>query len=230
MSGAVVMGKRILNNDWHAQLNGEFDKPYYLELRKLLWQEYQTQVIYPPMHDIFNALHYTPFANVKVVVLGQDPYHGPNQAHGLSFSVQKGIPQPPSLKNIFKELQDDVGCTIPAHGCLTSWAKQGVLLLNTTLTVRKGAAASHAKFGWGTFTDQVIRVLNEKETPVVYILWGRHAQSKKVLIDTNKHCVIESVHPSPLSAHGGFLGSKPFSRANEFLRENGITAIDWQIN
>jgi len=182
------------------------------------------------MHDIFNALHYTPFAKVKVVILGQDPYHGPNQAHGLSFSVQKGVPQPPSLKNIFKELQTDLGCTIPNHGCLTSWADQGVLLLNTTLTVRQGAAASHSNKGWSSFTDQVIRVLNEKDRPIVYILWGRHAQSKKVLIDTNKHKIIESVHPSPLSAFGGFFGSKPFSQANAFLKATGQQPINWQID
>ena len=222
--------KQILKNDWHEQLAEEFQKDYYLELREFLKQEYSTRVTFPPMHDILNALHYTPFAKVKVVILGQDPYHGPNQAHGLSFSVQKGVPQPPSLKNIFKELQTDLGCTIPNHGCLTSWADQGVLLLNTTLTVRQGAAASHSNKGWSSFTDQVIRVLNEKDRPIVYILWGRHAQSKKVLIDTNKHKIIESVHPSPLSAFGGFFGSKPFSQANAFLKATGQQPINWQID
>lgn len=223
------MKKCILKNDWHDYLHAEFSKPYYLKLRQFLKQEYMTKTIYPHMNDIFNALHYTPFAQVKVVILGQDPYHGPNQAHGLSFSVQPGVEKPPSLVNIFTELENDLGYPQPDHGHLVHWAQQGVLLLNTVLTVRAGQAHSHRNKGWEQFTDQVISTLNLKEHPIVYILWGRAAQSKVSLIDTNKHEIIMSPHPSPLSAHRGFFGSRPFSRTNELLSKFGLAPIDWQI-
>lgn len=219
----------ILKNDWSNYLDVEFEKPYYQRLRKFLIHEYRTKIIYPNMYDIYNALHYTPFEETKVVILGQDPYHGPNQAHGLSFSVQPGIEPPPSLQNIFKELHDDLGCYIPNHGCLTKWAKQGVLLLNTVLTVRQGQPNSHRGIGWEQFTDQVIKTLNEREQPVVFILWGRFAQSKKALITGKHHLILESPHPSPLSAARGFFGSRPFSKTNQFLREIGVKEIDWQI-
>jgi uracil-DNA glycosylase len=223
------MKKQILKNDWAPLLEEEFSKPYYLQLREFLKQEYSHYHVYPDMYDIFNALHYTPFADVKVVILGQDPYHGPNQAHGLSFSVKPGVPLPPSLKNIFLELQADLGCTPPSSGYLVPWAKQGVLLLNTVLTVREGHAHSHRGRGWEIFTDRVIETLNSKNTPVVYILWGSAAQSKQNLIDTTKHFIIKAPHPSPLSAHRGFFGSRPFSKTNQILRSIGQTEIDWQL-
>lgn len=219
----------ILKNDWLEHLEEEFSKDYYIQLRKFLVEEYRTKTIYPDMYDIFNALHYTPFSSVKAVILGQDPYHGPGQAHGLCFSVKPGVPAPPSLVNIFKEMRDDLGLPIPNHGCLVSWAKQGVLLLNTVLTVRAGQANSHKGMGWETFTDRVIESLNKKEEPVVFLLWGSHAQSKAALITNPKHHLIKSPHPSPLSAHRGFFGSRPFSRTNQFLREAGIAEIDWQL-
>lgn len=221
--------KQVLKNDWAPLLNEEFTKPYYLRLREFLKNEYRTRTIYPSMYDIFNALHYTPFSEVKVVILGQDPYHGPNQAHGLSFSVQKGVPQPPSLVNIFQELKNDLSIEPPNHGCLIDWAKQGVLLLNTVLTVRAGQAHSHRGRGWENFTDRVIETLNEKEHPIVYILWGSAAQSKQTLIDTSKHYIIKSPHPSPLSAYRGFFGSRPFSKTNEILKQNGLQEINWEI-
>ncbi|GEN30058.1 uracil-DNA glycosylase [Cerasibacillus quisquiliarum] len=220
---------QILKNDWAPLLNDEFSKPYYLKLREFLIKEYRTQTIYPNMFDIFNALHYTPFRDVKVVILGQDPYHGPNQAHGLSFSVQPGVKCPPSLINIFKELESDLGFKAPNHGNLVKWAKQGVLLLNTVLTVRGGQAHSHRGRGWENFTDQVINILNQKEEPVVYILWGRAAQNKQALIDLDKHFVITAPHPSPLSAHRGFFGSRPFSKTNTILKQTGQEKIDWRI-
>jgi uracil-DNA glycosylase len=223
------MTTNILNNDWAELLEAEFQKDYYVQLREFLKQEYQNYTIYPNMYDIYNALHYTPFHHVKVVILGQDPYHGPNQAHGLSFSVKPEVDIPPSLKNIYKELHADIGCPIPNHGYLVKWAKQGVLLLNNVLTVRQGQAHSHRGKGWEQFTDQVIMTLNQKETPVVYILWGAAAQKKQALIDLTKHYVIKSPHPSPLSAHRGFFGSKPFSKANQILEGNGQEAIDWEI-
>lgn len=223
------MVRKILKNDWTNYLNDEFTKPYYLKLREFLKREYATKTIYPNMNDIFNALHLTSFEAVKVVIIGQDPYHGPGQAHGLSFSVQPGVPKPPSLVNIFKELQNDIGCAIPNHGGLIDWAKQGILLLNTVLTVRQGQAHSHRQKGWETFTDQVIQTLNQKDHPVVYILWGRAAQEKIKLIDTQKHFIIQSVHPSPLSAHRGFFGSKPFSKTNTILDKLGLEKIDWQL-
>lgn len=223
------MKKQILKNDWAPLLEEEFSKPYYLQLREFLKQEYKHYRIYPDMYDIFNALHYTAFADVKVVILGQDPYHGPNQAHGLSFSVKPGVPLPPSLKNIFLELQADLGCTPPSSGYLVPWTKQGVLLLNTVLTVREGQAHSHQGRGWEIFTDRVIEILNRKSNPVVYILWGSAAQMKQQLIDTNKHFIIKAPHPSPLSAHRGFFGSKPFSKTNSILKTNGQTEINWQL-
>lgn len=223
------MKKQILKNDWAPLLEEEFTKPYYLQLREFLKQEYKHYRIYPDMYEIFNALHYTAFADVKVVILGQDPYHGPNQAHGLSFSVKPGVPLPPSLKNIFLELQADLGCTPPSSGYLVPWTKQGVLLLNTVLTVREGQAHSHQGKGWEIFTDRVIEILNRKSNPVVYILWGSAAQMKQQLIDTNKHFIIKAPHPSPLSAHRGFFGSKPFSKTNSILKTIGQTEINWQL-
>ncbi|WP_066191158.1 MULTISPECIES: uracil-DNA glycosylase [Gracilibacillus] len=223
------MSKQILQNDWADKLASEFEQDYYIRLREFLKKEYQQFTVYPNMYDIYNALHYTPFQQVKVVILGQDPYHGPNQAHGLSFSVKPEVDIPPSLKNIYKELHADIGCAIPNHGYLVEWAKQGVLLLNNVLTVRQGQAHSHQGKGWERFTDQVITTLNQKETPVVYILWGAAAQKKQALIDTSKHFIIKSPHPSPLSAHRGFFGSQPFSRANQILQDNGRQPINWAI-
>lgn len=222
--------KKILRNDWGELLEEEFHKPYYLMLRQFLKEEYSRYTVYPDMYSIFNALHYTSYEATKVVILGQDPYHGPGQAHGLSFSVRPGVAPPPSLQNIFKELEQDVGFKIPSHGYLLPWAKQGVLLLNTVLTVRRGQPNSHKGKGWEIFTDQVIRLLGQRERPVVFMLWGANAQAKRRLIDTSRgHLIIESPHPSPLSAHRGFLGSRPFSRANRFLRETGQTEIDWNL-
>lgn len=219
----------ILKNDWAPLLEEEFAKPYYQRLRHALRDEYQTKTIYPDMYDIFNALHFTPFEDTKVVIIGQDPYHGPGQAHGLSFSVQPGVKIPPSLQNIYKELETDVGCYIPNNGCLVKWAEQGVLMLNAVLTVQAGTPNSHKGLGWEMFTDKVIEILNERETPVVFILWGAFAQQKQQLITAPHHFIIKSPHPSPFSANRGFFGSKPFSRANAFLRKIGKEEIDWQI-
>jgi len=219
----------ILKNDWSSYLSREFEKTYYKKLRDLLKTEYQVKVIYPDMYDIFNALHLTSYENVKVVILGQDPYHGPNQAHGLSFSVKQGINPPPSLVNIFKELENDLGCYIPDNGDLTKWAEQGVLMLNAVLTVQKGEPNSHRGIGWETFTNQVITVLNQRKQPVVFILWGKNAQEKEQLISENHHYIIKSPHPSPFSANRGFFGSKPFSKTNSFLESIGNKKIDWQI-
>ena len=220
-----------LEPSWLKVLGGEFDKDYMLKLKQFLKQEKEAgQVVYPKNADIFNAFKHTPFDNVKVVILGQDPYHGPQQAHGLSFSVQKGIAIPRSLDNIYKELTTDIpGFKKPIHGNLESWADQGVLLLNATLTVRAHNAASHQKKGWETFTDEVIRKLSEQREGLVFILWGAYAQSKIPLIDQSKHHIVKSVHPSPLSVERGFWGSKPFSKANDYLIKEGKTPIDWQI-
>ncbi len=216
-----------LGNDWDDILKEEFMKPYYLSIRQFLKAEYSAKTVFPPMHDIFNALKYTPFAGTKVVILGQDPYHEIGQAHGLSFSVKKGVKIPPSLVNIYKELHDDIGMEIPCHGELTSWAKQGVLLLNATLTVRQGQANSHQKIGWATFTDNVIKILNESQRPIVFLLWGGNARSKRAFITGKHHLVLETVHPSPLSAYGGFFGCRHFSKANDFLKSTGQTPINW---
>jgi uracil-DNA glycosylase len=219
----------VLNTDWGNVLREEFEKPYFEKLWKFVMEEYQEQVVYPKKEDIFSALQLTSYQDTKAVILGQDPYHGPGQAHGLSFSVKPGVKLPPSLKNIFKELNDDLGYDIPNHGYLEKWAKQGVLMLNTVLTVREKKPNSHKGKGWEQFTDQVIKKLNEREKPVVFILWGRHAQEKKKWIDTTRHYVIESAHPSPFSARKGFFGSKPFSKTNEILQKINEDPIDWEI-
>ncbi|HHY09734.1 MAG TPA: uracil-DNA glycosylase [Firmicutes bacterium] len=218
-----------LGNDWDEIIGGEFSKPYYLALREFLIEEYRTKTIYPNMYKIFTALKKTPYKDVRVVVLGQDPYHGAGQAHGLAFSVPAGVPQPPSLQNILQEIKNDVGGQLPKNGNLTSWAEQGVLLLNTTLTVRAGQAGSHRGRGWEQFTDEIIKRLNDKETPVVFLLWGNHARSKAGLITDPKHLILEAAHPSPLSAFRGFFGCAHFSRANAFLEKTGQTPIDWRI-
>ncbi|HRE00961.1 MAG TPA: uracil-DNA glycosylase [Ilumatobacteraceae bacterium] len=216
--------------DWNPLLRGEFAKPYWQTLQQFVRDERTRATVYPPDDEVFAAIHLTPHANTRVMILGQDPYHGPNQAHGLCFSVRRGVAIPPSLVNIYNELQSDLGIEPPGHGNLTRWAEQGVLLLNTTLTVRAGQAASHQGKGWETFTDEVIRVVDAKTDPVVFILWGSHARKKKALIDLSRHVVIESAHPSPLSAHNGFFGSRPFSRANAALIERGRDPIDWQLD
>ena len=225
----VVRVATILKNDWEPLLQEEFEKPYYKSLREFLKEEYRTRIVYPKPDEIFNALHYTDYDDVKVVILGQDPYHGPNQAQGLSFSVNPGVRIPPSLKNMFKELHDDLGCHIPNHGSLVKWAEQGVLLLNTVLTVRQGEPNSHKGKGWETFTDRVIQLLNEREKPVVFVLWGKHAQAKAPLITNSHHYIIEAPHPSPFSANRGFFGSKPYSKVNAFLQSVHETEIDWEI-
>ncbi len=218
-----------ISNDWADALKEEFKKDYYRELYKFIKSEYSRVPVYPPSDDIFNALHYTPLKNVKAVILGQDPYHEPGQAHGLCFSVQKGVKIPPSLENIYKELEDDLGIKMPAHGYLVSWAKQGVLLLNTILTVEAHKAMSHAGRGWEQFTDACIEAVDRKDEPVVFLLFGRPAQEKKKLLHNPNHLIIETPHPSPLSAYRGFFGSKPFSRANAYLEAKGAGAIDWHI-
>ncbi len=216
-----------IDPSWKAILSEEFAKPYMVDLKKFLLAEKQRYTIFPPGNKIFNAYNTTPFDKVKVVILGQDPYHGINQAHGLAFSVLDGVPFPPSLQNIFKELVDDIGCAYPKSSDLTPWAKQGVFLLNTVLTVRQGEANSHREKGWERFTDATIKVISDKKEHVVFILWGRPAQAKEKLIDTSKHCIIKSPHPSPLSAYRGFFGSKPFSRANGCLESFGLEPIKW---
>lgn len=219
-----------IGNEWDEILKDEFNKEYYLKLREFLKSEYSNHTVYPNMYDIFNALKYTSYSDVKVVILGQDPYHGPNQAHGLAFSVQKGVAIPPSLVNIYKEIENEFGVKMPSdYGCLTDWAKQGVLLLNTTLTVRAHSANSHKDAGWQIFTDNVIKKLNERQTPCVFMLWGNNAINKKKFIDENRHFVLTSVHPSPLSAYRGFFGCGHFKKANDFLTANGFTPINWTI-
>ena len=220
----------MITGDWLEAVGDEFKKPYYKNLYEFVKKEYSTHVVYPPSEDIFNALHFTALKDVKVLILGQDPYHEPGQAHGLSFSVLPGkADTPPSLQNIYKELSDDLGCYIPNNGYLKKWADQGVLMLNTVLTVRAHAAGSHQGKGWEQFTDAIIRAVNKKDEPVVYMLWGRPAQMKRSMLDNPKHLVLTAPHPSPLSAYRGFFGCKHFSKANEFLKANGITPIDWQI-
>ena len=221
--------KEIIHNSWQTILTDEFEKEYYQKLRNFLKKEYTTQKIHPDMYHIYEALELTPYEKVKVVILGQDPYHGVNQAHGLSFSVQPGVKIPPSLNNIYKELQSDLGISPVKHGNLVSWAKQGVLLLNTVLTVREGQAYSHRGKGWEILTDKIIEKLNEREKPIVFILWGKPAQEKMKMIDKSRHIILTSAHPSPLSAHRGFLGSKPFSKTNDALTALGETPIHWQL-
>lgn len=221
--------KPNLPNSWESLLSKEWEKPYFQKLSSFVKKEYQCSVVYPQMHDIFNALKWTDFHEVKAVILGQDPYHGPNQAHGLSFSVKHGERIPPSLRNIYKEIQNDLGYDIPNHGCIEKWSKEGVLLLNTVLTVKEGEANSHRGVGWETFTDSIISLLNSREKPVVFILWGKPAQNKMKLIDTTKHICLSSAHPSPLSATRGFFGSKPFSNTNHILKLWGEKEIDWKI-
>jgi len=220
----------VMSTDWNPVLRGEFEKPYWPALQAFVAEERQHHPVYPPHEEVFAALHLTPYADTRVLILGQDPYHGPKQAHGLCFSVRKGVQVPPSLRNIHEELRDDLGIEPPGHGNLEAWARQGVLLLNTTLTVRGGQAASHAGKGWETFTDRVIAAVNDKEHRVVFILWGSHARKKKALVDTARHVVLESAHPSPLSARNGFFGSRPFSRANAALEEVGLDPIDWRLD
>ena len=215
--------------DWNERLAPLFSDERYLQIRKFLIEEYRNHVVYPDMYDLYNCFKYTPFEKLRVVLLGQDPYHNVGQAHGLCFSVQEGIPNPPSLENIFKELKADIGCEKPKNGTLTKWAKEGVLLLNTSLSVREHQANSHSKCGWAWFTDSVIKLVSEQKEHVVFILWGGNARSKKSLIDKTKHCIIESAHPSPLSAYNGFFGSKPFSKTNDYLISQGLQPIDWDL-
>ncbi|MFJ7954091.1 uracil-DNA glycosylase [Lysinibacillus sp. NPDC096418] len=224
--------QQIFPNDWQTILSDELEKPYYQALRQFVAHEFSTQTIYPPMDEVMSAFHTTAYRDVKVVILGQDPYHGPNQAHGLSFSVKPGVPHPPSLRNMLKELQDDIGCPIPQHGTLTKWAEQGVLLLNTVLTVRAGQANSHQGQGWEQFTDAVIEKLAARQQSVIFILWGKPAQRKKQLIlkYSQQHVILEAPHPSPLSAYRGFFGSKPYSQINAQLEAWGEQPIDWCLS
>ncbi len=219
----------MTTTDWNPILRGEFAKPYWPQLQQFVATERANGEVFPPHDEVFAALHFTAYADTKVMILGQDPYHGPGQAHGLCFSVKRGVRVPPSLANMYKELATDVGFTPPAHGNLEAWARQGVLLLNTTMTVRSGAAASHQGQGWETFTDEVIRAVSAKTETVVFILWGAHARKKKTLIDVDRHVVFEAPHPSPLSAHRGFFGSAPFSKTNEALVAAGREPVDWQL-
>ena len=218
-----------LSGSWEAALSGEFKKPYYKRLRDTVVKEYSTHEIFPSKNDLYAAMHLTPLDKVKVVILGQDPYHEPGQAHGLCFSVQKGVKIPPSLVNIYQELHDDLGLEIPSHGDLSSWAKQGVLLLNTVLTVRAHQAFSHRGIGWEQFTDAIIEAVNKEDRPVVYMLWGSPAQSKSRMLDNPKHLILKAPHPSPLSAYRGFFGCRHFSKCNEFLSANGVEPVDWKI-
>ena len=218
-----------ISNDWLQPLQKEFKKPYYRKLYDTVKREYSTYQVFPPADDIFNAFHLTPLSEVKVVILGQDPYHNVNQAHGLCFSVRPTVEIPPSLENIYKELHDDLGCKIPNNGYLVKWAKQGVLLLNTVLTVRAHQANSHQNIGWEQFTDAVIEILDQQDRPMVFLLWGKPAQRKKAMLHNPNHLILEAPHPSPLSAYRGFFGCRHFSKTNQFLEEHGLTPIDWQI-
>lgn len=219
----------MIGNSWDKFLNEEYEKEYFQTLMSFVKDEYKKKTIYPKQNEVFNAFRYTDFDNVKVVILGQDPYHGPNQAEGLSFSVSNEVLKPPSLKNIFKELESDLGIPFPEHNSLKPWAKQGVLLLNAVLTVEEHKPTSHKDKGWEIFTDDVIKILNKREKPIVFILWGAYARNKKCLITNQNHYIIESAHPSPFSARNGFFGSRPFSKANSFLKKNGIEEIDWRV-
>ena len=218
-----------MQTDWNPILRQEFNKPYWVELQNYIFDQRTSHMVFPAHPDVFRAFHLTSFATLKVVILGQDPYHGVGQANGLCFSVSPGVSFPPSLRNIFQELEDDLGVSKPQSGDLAAWAEQGILLLNTTLTVRQGAPASHQGKGWETFTDEVIRCISQKKEKIVFVLWGASARRKKSLIDVTKHTCIESVHPSPLSAYRGFFGSKPFSKINQLLRQQGTTEIDWSL-
>ena len=218
-----------ISGEWAKALSGEFKKPYYRELFQKVGEEYNTRRVFPNPDDIFSAFHFTPLDQVKVVILGQDPYHGDGQAHGLCFSVKPEVDIPPSLVNIYKELEDDLGCYIPNNGYLVKWANQGILMLNTVLTVRAHQANSHRGKGWEEFTDAAIRALNKQDRPIVFILWGRPAQMKEKMLNHPRHLILKAAHPSPLSAHNGFFGSRPFSQTNRFLQENGLDPIDWQI-
>lgn len=218
-----------IGNEWDTLLKEEFQKEYYLRLRTILANEYKTHTVYPDMYDIFNALKYTSYSNVKAVILGQDPYHGRGQAHGLCFSVKRGVQPPPSLKNIFQEINDELGIQPPVYGELTAWAKQGVLLLNTVLTVRAGQANSHKGIGWEQFTDRIISLLNDRETPSVFMLWGANARQKTLLLTNPQHCILTSAHPSPFSAANGFFGNGHFKACNDFLTSIGQTPIDWSL-
>lgn len=219
----------MITNDWLSELSPEFKKPYYAKLYQFVREEYNKYQVFPPADDIFNAFHFTPLSQVKVVIIGQDPYHNVGQAHGLCFSVKPDVEIPPSLVNIYQELHDDLGCRIPNNGYLVKWAKQGVLMLNTVLTVRAHMANSHRGKGWEEFTDAAIRALNKQDRPIVFILWGRPAQMKRSMLNNPHHLILEAPHPSPLSAYRGFFGSKPFSQTNDFLVKNGLMPIDWQI-
>lgn len=219
----------IIGNEWDDYIGGEFEKEYYITLREKLSEEYRTRTVYPAKENIFNALKFTPYSKVKVLLLGQDPYHGAGQAHGLAFSVQKGVAKPPSLLNIFQELSTDLGVVPPSHGCLTDWTTQGVMLLNTVLTVREGEANSHKNLGWTTFTDKIIEILNAREDPVIFLLWGRNAADKLPLITGSQHFVLSAAHPSPLSASRGFFGCRHFSKVNEILTRLGKEPVNWQI-
>lgn len=218
-----------MQTDWNPILRQEFNKPYWVELQNYIFDQRTSHMVFPAHPDVFRAFHLTSFATLKVVILGQDPYHGVGQANGLCFSVSPGVSFPPSLRNIFQELEDDLGVSKPQSGDLAAWAEQGILLLNTTLTVRQGAPASHQGKGWETFTDEVIRCISQKKEKIVFVLWGQSARRKKSLIDVTKHTCIESVHPSPLSAYRGFFGSKPFSKINQLLKQQGVTEIDWSL-
>ncbi len=218
-----------IGNDWDELLKGEFDKEYYRQLRRFLICEYKSTPVYPSMHDIFNALKFTPYHKVKVVILGQDPYHGPGQAHGLCFSVMKGVPKPPSLENIFKELNSDLGIAVPGHGYLKDWADRGVMLLNTVLTVQERRANSHKGKGWEIFTDRVIEILSNRDQPMVFLLWGANAKAKSSIITNRNHLLLTAPHPSPLSAYNGFFGCRHFSKANDFLSRFG-EPVDWRID
>ena len=218
-----------IGNEWDTLLQDEFQKDYYQKLRAFLTEEYKSGPVYPPKEDIFNALKYTSYSDVKLVILGQDPYHGPGQAHGMCFSVRPGVPMPPSLQNIFKELHDDIGIFPPKTGYLVPWAREGVLLLNTVLTVRDGQPNSHKNQGWEQLTDRIITLLGEREQPIVFLLWGSHARKKKELIHAPQHLILECAHPSPLSAHRGFFGCEHFSKANQFLYDHGIDPVDWNV-
>ena len=219
----------MIENDWLAELGTEFHKPYYKTLYEFVKTEYDTRQVFPPAEDIFNAFHLTPLSEVKVVIIGQDPYHNVGQAHGLCFSVKPDVNIPPSLVNIYKELHDDLGCYVPNNGYLVKWAQQGILMLNTVLTVRAHQANSHRGKGWEEFTDAAIRALNKQDRPIVFILWGRPAQAKEKMLDNPKHLILKAAHPSPYSANSGFFGSRPFSQTNRFLEKNGLEPIDWQI-